>query len=67
MLNEIERRHQKNVFESKLSFFTNIAHEFCTPLTLICGPCERILSTKGLNKFVSDYDTSKCRALEIFD
>lgn len=55
MLNEIERRHQKNVFESKLSFFTNIAHEFCTPLTLICGPCERILSTKGLNKFVSDY------------
>lgn len=55
LLNEIARRHQKNVFESKLRFFTNIAHEFCTPLTLIYGPCGRILSSKGLNKFVIDY------------
>lgn len=55
LLNEIERRHQKNVFESKLRFFTNIAHEFCTPLTLIYGPCERILSSKGLSQFVVDY------------
>lgn len=55
LLNEIEKRHQKNVFESKLRFFTNIAHEFCTPLTLIYGPCGRILSSKGLNKFVVDY------------
>lgn len=46
LLNEIEKRHQKNVFESKLRFFTNIAHEFCTPLTLIYGPCGRILSSK---------------------
>ena len=55
LLNEIEQRHQKNVFESKLRFFTNIAHEFCTPLTLIYGPCGRILSSKGLSKFVIDY------------
>lgn len=57
LLNEIEKRHQKNVFESKLRFFTNIAHEFCTPLTLIYGPCGRILSSKGLSKFVVDYVT----------
>ena len=55
LLNEIEKRHQKNVFESKLRFFTNIAHEFCTPLTLIYGPCGRILSSNGLSKFVVDY------------
>lgn len=55
LLNEIEKRHQKNVFESKLRFFTNIAHEFCTPLTLIYGPCGRILSSKGLSNFVVDY------------
>lgn len=55
LLNEIEQRHQKNVFESKLRFFTNIAHEFCTPLTLIYGPCGRILTSKGLSKFVIDY------------
>lgn len=55
LLNEMEKRHQKNVFESKLRFFTNIAHEFCTPLTLIYGPCGRILTSKGLSKFVVDY------------
>lgn len=55
LLDEIEKRHQKNVFESKLRFFTNIAHEFCTPLTLIYGPCGRILTSKGLSKFVVDY------------
>ncbi|RAZ20798.1 hypothetical protein DK853_51350, partial [Klebsiella oxytoca] len=27
----------------------------CTPLTLIYGPCGRILSSKGLSKFVVDY------------
>ncbi len=55
MLNELENQHQKDVFESKLQFFTNIAHEFCTPLTLIYGPCGRILSSSGLSKFVTDY------------
>lgn len=55
LLNELEKQHQKNVFESKLQFFTNIAHEFCTPLTLIYGPCGRILSSGGLSKFVKDY------------
>lgn len=43
-LDKLEREHQKEVNESKLRFFTNIAHEFCTPLTLIAGPCEQIIS-----------------------
>ncbi len=55
LLKEIERKHQRNVFESKLRFFMSIAREFCTPLTLIYGPCERILSVKGLSKLVTDY------------
>jgi len=55
LLNDIEKKHQKEMFESKLTFFTNIAHEFCTPLTLISGPCERILERKDNNKFVIDY------------
>ncbi len=54
-LDKIEKEHQKNVFESKLRFFTNIAHEFCTPLSLIYGPCGRILEYKGLNSFVVKY------------
>lgn len=55
LLNEIEKKHQKDVYESKLRFFTNIAHEFCTPLTLISGPCERILAQQGTSKFVTNY------------
>lgn len=55
LLDELEKKHQKEVFESKLRFFTNIAHEFCTPLTLISGPCERIMSQEGVTKFTKNY------------
>lgn len=52
---KIKQRHQEEVHESKLRFFTNIAHEFCTPLTLIYGPCNRILSHAGSDSFVRKY------------
>ncbi len=42
---ETERLHNLNVFKSKL--YTNIAHEFKTPLTLISGPIEKELSGKA--------------------
>lgn len=47
VIEKMEQQHQKDVYESKLSFFTNIAHEFCTPLTLIYGPCNRLLNYEG--------------------
>jgi signal transduction histidine kinase/ligand-binding sensor domain-containing protein/DNA-binding response OmpR family regulator len=55
MLEKMQQKHQEEVHESKLRFFTNIAHEFCTPLTLIYGPCNRILDHKGSDKFVIEY------------
>ena len=55
LIDEIEQKHTKDVFESKLRFFTNIAHEFCTPLTLISGSCERILAINDINKVIVDY------------
>jgi len=55
MLEKLKTQHQEEVHESKLRFFTNIAHEFCTPLTLIYGPCNRILSHKESDSFVLKY------------
>jgi signal transduction histidine kinase/ligand-binding sensor domain-containing protein/DNA-binding response OmpR family regulator len=54
-LEKLNQQHQEEVYESKLRFFTNIAHEFCTPLTLIYGPCNRILKHHGSDKFVKRY------------
>lgn len=54
-MERMEQKHTKEVYESKLRFFTNIAHEFCTPLTLIYGPCNRLLSYKGSDENVKKY------------
>ena len=50
--NEIEREKIKRdsedqMHQMKMQFFTNISHEFRTPLTLINGPINRILKSDG--------------------
>ncbi|MGY0036629.1 triple tyrosine motif-containing protein [Pedobacter sp. NJ-S-72] len=40
----IEAQKEKELHENKLSFFTNISHEFRTPLTLIINPVREILN-----------------------
>lgn len=54
-LQEMDRKHKEEIYESKLQFFTNISHEFCTPLTLIYGPCNRLLEQKGLSEAAKRY------------
>lgn len=51
-IRKLQQQHQEEVYESKLSFFTNIAHEFCTPLTLIYGPCNNILTYLGTDNYI---------------
>ncbi len=36
-------RKEKEIYEAKIEFFTNVAHEIRTPLTLIKGPVENLL------------------------
>lgn len=51
----LEQTHKEEVYEEKLRFFTNITHEFCTPLTLIHGPCERVLTYSGSDDYIRRY------------
>jgi len=51
----LENSKREEVYESKLRFFTNITHELCTPLTLISGPCEKIISNTGIDNNTKKY------------
>jgi len=51
----IIEKNNEELYETKLKFFTNITHEFLTPLTLIQGPCERILAYDKTDDYVKKY------------
>jgi signal transduction histidine kinase/ligand-binding sensor domain-containing protein/AraC-like DNA-binding protein len=44
-LKDLERQKIEEVNRLKLAFFTNVSHEFRTPLTLISGPVEQLLES----------------------
>jgi len=57
IIEKLNRQQREEVYESKLRFFTNITHELCTPLTLIHGPCEKILLHKNTDDYIRKYAT----------
>jgi signal transduction histidine kinase/ligand-binding sensor domain-containing protein/DNA-binding response OmpR family regulator len=49
-MERMEREKVNYINQMKMDFFTNISHEFRTPLTLILAPLEEILSKPVLDK-----------------
>jgi len=43
----LEHEKEKEIYQAKIEFFTNVAHEIKTPLTLIRGPMEKIMKKNG--------------------
>lgn len=46
-IEQLERTKEKELYEAKMQFFTNVAHEIKTPLTLIKGPLENVMKKAG--------------------
>ncbi|SNR56995.1 two-component regulator propeller domain-containing protein [Flavobacterium sp. ov086] len=61
------RKKEEELHENKLNFFTEIAHEFQTPLTLIVGPVEKLSEAKNLSeknqKFIQMVQRNSSRLL----
>jgi len=43
----LENDKEKQIYNAKIEFFTNVAHEIRTPLTLIKGPMEKVIKKAG--------------------
>lgn len=48
-MEKFEQEKEREVYHAKIDFFTNVAHEIRTPLTLIKGPLENIILKKTVD------------------
>ncbi|MFV8375034.1 two-component regulator propeller domain-containing protein [Flavobacterium sp. GSP11] len=65
--NILFRKREEQLHENRLTFFTNVAHEFQTPLTLIVGPAQKLSETVNLSdknqKFIQMIQRNSSRLL----
>src|SRR6218665_25602 len=54
-MKELEHKREADINQTKIDFFTNIAHEIKTPLTLIQGPVEDLLE-KATREHDNEYE-----------
>jgi signal transduction histidine kinase/DNA-binding response OmpR family regulator/streptogramin lyase len=65
-LAHLENEKEKELNEKKLSFFTNVSHEFRTPLTLIINPLKELVQNKD-NRDLSIVYRNARRLLSLVD
>lgn len=54
-LARLEKQHTENIAKARFQFFTNISHEFATPLSLIIGPAEKLVKSQALDQKGKDF------------
>jgi signal transduction histidine kinase/ligand-binding sensor domain-containing protein/DNA-binding response OmpR family regulator len=60
LLERVKREKSEELTQMKINFFTNVSHEFRSPLTLILAPLEKILnapSESRLNEYRKQFAT----------
>ncbi len=53
-MERFEQEKERELYGAKIDFFTNVAHEIRTPLTLIKSPLENVLNSANLSNKVKD-------------
>ena len=53
-MEKLEYEKERELYAAKIDFFTNVAHEIRTPLTLIKSPLENVLSSGHVDDAVKD-------------
>lgn len=56
-LRALEEKKKEEIHQLQLQFFTNISHEFRTPLSLIIGPLEKLMMDDQRSHFSHYYKT----------
>ena len=53
-MERFERQKERELYTAKIDFFTNVAHEIRTPLTLIKSPLENVLASASVSEEIRD-------------
>lgn len=53
-MEKFERKKERELYSAKIDFFTNVAHEIRTPLTLIKSPLENVLASDSVSDEIRD-------------
>jgi signal transduction histidine kinase/ligand-binding sensor domain-containing protein/DNA-binding response OmpR family regulator len=66
-MEHLEREKTEEMYQMKLRFFTNISHEFRTPLTLVLGPLQKIINDlKDDQRFIKQISTIRRNSDRLF-
>jgi signal transduction histidine kinase/ligand-binding sensor domain-containing protein/DNA-binding response OmpR family regulator len=69
-LRELEERKREEMRQVQLQFFTNVSHEFRTPLSLILGPLEKMMKehdTPALHRYFQGMHRNAQRMLSLIN